>query len=80
MKVSLDVAGVVSVLCAAAMWTSAGIAHAGSFPPIYKAVAKPAAKSPSAPDHAGNTADDMAPAAARDNAETSNAKAEEDVP
>ncbi|MFN3868449.1 MAG: hypothetical protein ACK4MF_05220, partial [Hyphomicrobiaceae bacterium] len=29
---------------------------------------------------AGNTADDMAPAAARDHAETSNAKAEEDVP
>ena len=80
MKVSLDVAGVISVLCAAVMLTSVSVAHAGSFPPIYKAVAKPAAKAATSPTHAGNSADDAARAAARDEPEAPHAKAEEEAP
>lgn len=80
MKVSLDVFGVISVVCAAVTLTFASAAHAGSFPPIYKAVAKPAAKAATSPTHSSDSADEAARAAMRNEPEVPHAKSEEEAP
>lgn len=85
MKVSLDVAGVVSALFAAALLTTASTAHAGGFPPVFKATAKGSAKGVAASERVADKRDSSEHEDVRSDepefeSETPAAKADEDVP